>query len=184
MGLEKIAAKRKELEAKYEELQELSLSANEIDKAMTDLRKKQQELSVVKQAVKRRIDQFDSKEPVFMKYKESMLRACEEPTLPVPSPDVLAKALKKYQDEIDEMVEEYVKKMEANMPAEIKPGMVFRNNSSKILITISGGPIQAQNKNLSGDKAIWFEYKDEKGSSGKLSKADLKPGGLFKYIKV
>lgn len=184
MGLEKIAAKRKELEAKHQEMRELTSNAASIAKALEDLKKKQQEVNTVKETVKKRIEGFNSQEPVFMKYKDSMLKSCENPTVPVPSPDVLKTALKKYQDEIDKMVEEYVKKLEANMPSEIKPGMVFRNNSTKALITISSGPSQSPNKNLSGDKAIWFDYKDDKGASGKLSKADLKPGGLFKYIKV
>jgi DNA repair exonuclease SbcCD ATPase subunit len=184
MGLEKIAAKRKELDAKYQEMRELSSNAAAIAKALGELKQKQKELNAVKETVKKRIEGFDSKEPAFLKYKESMLRACEEPTLPVPSADVLNTALKKYQDEIDEMVQEYVKKMEANTPTDIKPGMVFRNNSTKGLITISAGPTQSPNKNLTGDKAIFFDYKDEKGAAGKLSKADLKPGGLFKYIKV
>lgn len=188
MGLKTIADKRKEFREAYDAQDVIVTAIKDIEKAANEVRKKLDALEKEKEAAVKRMKQLNAdKWPEFDQFKEKMIAALESPGpryLPIPDPGALDKVVKKAKEEVDEAVTKWVEKLAASFPAEIKVGMTFLNTATKDVFEVVKGPFPATNEKLTGDDAVVYDVKSEKGAKFPLSKKALSPGGLYKYLKT
>ena len=186
MGYQKIQQKQNELDGKRKGCQQFFTVASgfnsrlaEIQRAATDLQKFKKDTAKAIQS----LSPGGVKE--FEDLQKAMMAACMSDDPAPISTSAAEKFLKDSQNAMDREMDDWINKLASNMPAKIEVGMTFKNYISKRLIVITGGPTQSQNRNLSGDAALWYSAKmadDNKALS--LSKADLSPKKGWKFVKV
>jgi hypothetical protein len=185
MGLKKIAELRKELSEQAAALSAFTKAAGEFVATYAKIAAAYAQVEELRENKKMAVHELKTlgiKE--FEDYKKGLIGVFEKwgnRPLPLkPLEDLVARKKK----EVDDAVQARVAKMAASFPAEVKPGMLFRFEPTKVLWEIKSGPLQAKNENLKGkiDAVTYFKYQPEGGSENNVTLETLKKS--CKYIKV
>ena len=186
MGYKKIQEKRKELAARQEILFKFQKAAEEINSRLAKVAQAMKQLEASKQEVASGISSLNTGGiPEFDTYKKSLLGIAQGGT-PRPLPmDPVEKVVKGAADQLRAMVREYEDKLAATCPKDIKPGMTFKDPPTGRIYEVRSPPEKAQNPNLRGDDAIWFDgvwFTD--GTAGSNSPVKLSALKKMKYLKT
>ncbi len=185
MGLKKIAELRKELNQQAAALSAFTKAAGEFVATYAKIAAAYAEVEALRENKKKAAYELKTlgiKE--FEEYRKSLIAVFEgwgNRPLPLkPLEDVVARKKK----EVDDAVQARVAKMAASFPAEVKPGMLFRFEPTKVLWEIKSGPFESKNENMKGkaETAIYYKYLPEGGSENSVTLETLKKS--CKYIKV
>ncbi|MCI0684498.1 MAG: hypothetical protein L0Y71_20490 [Gemmataceae bacterium] len=188
MGMRKIEQKREEYR-KAANVQARFLDDIEKLKSIAEtIRKKQEELETFKHKAVRSLERIDAHNIAeFTKFKTALIAALESHGprfLPIPGTTELSKVVDKLTSQVDALLDEWVDKHAASWPKVIKPGMVFKWETTKKLYEVVKGPYLASNLNLTGDDSIMFDLKREDGSKSSFKRSELNPKKKWKFIKT
>jgi len=185
MGYRKLQARRNELDQKqavYEQFVKVVTGFNsrlgELQKAAGNLERLKKDTAKAVQG----LNPGGVKE--FEALQKEMIEMCGSID---PKPVSTASAEKFVKDSkanIDREMDAWLDKLAGSYPANIAPGMSFKNYVSKRILSIESGPEKAKNETLEGDAAVFFKVKFMDGASTSLSKADLSPKKGWKFVKL
>ena len=199
MGYKTIEAKRTELKGKiavYEKLvataKSISVQMDKIDHHLEQVHKEQQQMVTVLGKVAGEMDKLDTKDvEEFEDYRKALVEVTQQGGWAHPLPTApMAAAVSKMEKRVWAEYWAWIEKLTANIPAEIKPGMVFVDKKNGCTYEIKSAGKKAPNANLQGDAAIFYDAVryDENGGGRQqqtsVSKLDLSPRNNVKYVRT
>ena len=183
MGLKKIAEMRAELRKKTDVLDQFMRLAKQYNETYAKIAASYEGLEKLRTENLAKVVALNTmgiKE--FEDYKKSLVFVfAGMGSRPLPTKP-LEDVVNLQHDAVDAEVKERIAKLAASMPAEVKPGMVFRFDPSGVLWEITSGPEKSKNVNLHGDDQIWYKYNAENGGSLSTNLTTLKKN--CKFIKT
>jgi hypothetical protein len=183
MGLKKIAEMRKELQKQADALRAFTSAAGQFIETHAKIAAAYEQVEKLRQTNLSKVNTLDTlgiKE--FEDYKKSLVAVYSgwgNRPLPVKP---LEAVVERQRKAVDDAVHERVAKLAASFPSQVKPGMLFRFEATKLLWEITSDAQEATNPNLKGDDRTWFKYVDEKGNQSNASLSTLKKS--CKYIRI
>ena len=183
MGLKKIAELRKVLDAKQKTFEEFRRAADEFNKAYVKIAAAYDGVAKLRSENLARIERLETHNiKEFEDYRKALVAVYEgwgNRPLPLKPLEVV---IEKQKEALEAEKQKLVDKLVATMPAEVKPGMVFKLLRSGELCEITSDKSEATNVNLKGDERLWYDYKTEGGRTGKTNLKDLKTS--YKFVKI
>lgn len=183
MGLKKIAELRKLLDAKQEMFKEFRRAADEFNKTYAKIaaafegveKLRSENLARIERLETHNIKEFDD----YRKALVAVYAGWGNRPLPLKPLEVV---IEKQRDALEAEKKKLVDKLIAAMPAEVKPGMVFKLLRSGELCEITSAKAESTNVNLKGDERLWYDYKTEAGRTGQTNLKDLKTN--YKFVRI
>lgn len=195
MGYQTIQAHRKELNEKIKVFEALVASARSLTGQMAKIAEAHKKVEAesmkiwdVLQKMAKDMEKLETKGvKEFEDFRQSLValgNGGSGSMRPLPTKPIEV-AVSRMRTEVEKEQRAWVEKLAANMPAELKPGMVLIDKTIGNEYEIKAGPYAATNTNLHGDAAIIYDiicYRDGKKSEFPLSKAELKRQGM-KFVR-
>lgn len=193
MGYQTIVAHRKQLAEKIKVYEALVASARSVTGQMAKIADAQKKLEAESMKIwdvvnkmaadMSKLDTKGVKE--FEDFRQSLVGLASSGSMrPLPTKP-LEMVVGKMRGEVEKEHRDWIEKLAANMPADLKPGMVLIDKTIGNEYEIKAGPKKATNVNLKGDDAIYYDiicHRQGKTSEYPLTKAELKRQGM-KFVK-
>ncbi|HKC29749.1 MAG TPA: hypothetical protein VKB75_17165 [Jatrophihabitans sp.] len=195
MGYQTIQAHRKELNEKIKVFEALVASAKSVTGQMAKIAEAQKKVEAeaekiytVLQKMATEMEKLDTKGvKEFEEFRQSLVAlgsGNSRSMRPLPTKSIEV-AVSRMRGEVEKEQRAWIEKLAANMPAELKPGMVLIDKTIGNEYEIKSGPQTSKNPNLSGDAAIFYDvicYRNGSKSEFPMTKADLKKNGM-KFVR-
>lgn len=195
MGYETIQKHRKELGEKIKTFEALVAAAKPLTERIQKIAAAQKQIeeqwsnvSALTDKLAKDIEKIDTKGvKEFEDFHKSLVEISKNNSLmarPLPTRPMEA-ALAKMRKDIELEQRKWIERLAANMPSELKPGMVLIDKTIGNEYVIKSGPEKAQNSNLTGDASIFYRiicHRQGKQSEFDLSLKDLKRQGM-KFVR-
>ena len=180
MGYKKIQAKRDELSAQVDAKNEFVDAAKSLEDVLGSVQKTKQQISQKVGSLKTGgVSELEAYKADLLAFIGKLEAAKPPPIEPVIK---LAAAAEK---EMKAVISAWEDKLAASCPKEVKPGMTFKQLNTQRIYEVKTPPRKANNPNLAGDDAVFFNgdwFKDgAKAGSCQVKLSDLKK---MKYINT